>query len=244
MRSTGNTIFMTGGTSGIGLELARRLRDLGNTVIVSGRRQDLLDRIAREDGIEGIPLDVADPRSIAAAYRTVTTEHPELNVLITMAGIMRAENLGEPDLATIEQTIDINLLGTIRTITAFTPHLLKQSGVIMTVSSGLAFVPLAMTPTYNATKAAVHSYTQSLRHQLAGKVQVIELVPPAVQTGLFGDTPDPHWMPLDDFADESVKLLQDNPDADEILVDRVHFLRKAEQENRFDQVFGVLNSVG
>jgi uncharacterized oxidoreductase len=241
MRSTGNTIFMTGGTSGIGLELARRLRDQGNTVIISGRRQELFDEL----GFEGIHLDVADQASIEAAYQTVVSRHPEVNVLITIAGIMRAENLLSPSPATVEETIGINLLGTIRSVSAFTPHLLSQpEGTIITVSSGLAFVPLAMTPTYNATKAAVHSYTQSLRHQLAGKVQVIELVPPAVQTGLLNGTPDPSWMPLDEYADEAIELLKNNPDADEILVDRVHFLRKAEQENRFDQVFATLNSVG
>lgn len=241
MRSTGNTIFMTGGTSGIGLELARRLRDQGNTVIISGRRQELFDEL----GFEGIHLDVADQASIEAAYQTVVSRHPEVNVLITIAGIMRAENLLSPSPATVEETIGINLLGTIRSVSAFTPHLLAQpEGTIITVSSGLAFVPLAMTPTYNATKAAVHSYTQSLRHQLAGKIQVIELVPPAVQTGLLNGTPDPSWMPLDEYADEAIELLKNNPDADEILVDRVHFLRKAEQENRFDQVFATLNSVG
>jgi uncharacterized oxidoreductase len=245
MKTTGNTIFMTGGTSGIGLALARRLRDLGNTVIISGRRKDLLDRIAAEDGIEGIPLDVADPVSITTAYETVTAQYPNLNVLITMAGVMHPENLHDPDPAAVEQTIDINLLGTIRTVTAFTPHLLRQpDGVIMTVSSGLAFVPLVMTPTYSATKAAVHSYTQSLRIQLADTgVQVVELVPPAAQTGLLNGVPDPSWMPLDEFVDESVALLQDNPDADEILVDRVHFLRNAEKENRYDEVIDVLNSV-
>jgi len=244
MKTTGNTIFMTGGTSGIGLELARRFRDRGNTVIISGRRQGLLDSIAAEDGIDGIPLDVADPTSIAAAFETVTTRYPDINVLITMAGVMHTEDLREPDLATAEATIDINLLGTIRTITTFTPYLLQQQdGVIMTVSSGLAFVPLVMTPTYNATKAATHSYTQSLRHQLTGKLQVVELVPPAVQTGLLNGTPDPSWMPLDEYADEAVQLLEDNPDAEEILVNRVHFLRNAEKENRFEQVFGVLNSV-
>ena len=169
MKTTGNTIFMTGGTSGIGLELARRFRDLGNTVIISGRRKDLLDTIAAEDRIEGIPLDVADPDSIAAAVETVTTQYPDLNVIVTMAGIMLEEDLRDPDhLAASEQVIDINLLGTIRTITAFTPHLLQRTdAVILTISSGLAFVPLVMTPTYNATKAAVHSYTQSLRIQLA-----------------------------------------------------------------------------
>ncbi|TDD30753.1 SDR family NAD(P)-dependent oxidoreductase [Kribbella turkmenica] len=246
MKTTGNTIFMTGGTSGIGLGLARKFRDLGNTVIISGRRKDLLDRIAAEDGIEGITLDVADPESIAAAVETVTTRHPDLNVVVTMAGVMQLEDLRDPaHLATSEDTIGINLLGTIRTITAFTPYLLaKPDAVIMTVSSGLAFVPLVHTPTYSATKAAVHSYTQSLRIQLADTgVQVIELVPPAVQTGLLNGTPDPEWMPLDAFLDESVSLLRQHPDADEILVDRVRFLRDAERENRYDQVIGVLNSV-
>ncbi|GAB2634313.1 SDR family oxidoreductase [Kribbella swartbergensis] len=245
MKTTGNTIFMTGGTSGIGLELARRFRDLGNTVIISGRRTDLLDRIATDDGIEGIELDVADPDSIAAAFETVTTRHPHLNVVVTMAGIMREEDLRDPGhLAASEQIIDINLLGTIRTLTAFTPYLLtKPDAVIMTVSSGLAFVPLVATPTYNATKAAVHSYTQSLRIQLAGTgVQVIELVPPAVQTGLLNGVPDPRWMPLDEFADEAVKLLQDHPDADEILVNRVRFLRDAERENRYAATVTTLNA--
>lgn len=244
MKTTGNTIFMTGGTSGIGLELARRFRDLGNTVIISGRRKDLLDRIAAEDGIDGIALDVADPDSIAAAFETVTTKYPDLNVVVTMAGIMLAEDLHDPaHLTASEQVVDINLLGTIRTITAFTPHLLKQTDpVIVTVSSGLAFIPLVMTPTYNATKAAVHSYSQSLRIQLADAgVQVIELVPPAVQTGLLNGTPDPSWMPLDEYVDEAVSLLQQHPDADEILVDRVRFLRDAERENRYDQTVAALN---
>ncbi|MFD7156612.1 SDR family oxidoreductase [Kribbella sp. NPDC059898] len=242
MKTTGNTIFLTGGTSGIGLELARRFRDLGNTVIISGRRKDLLEQIAAEDHIDGVELDVADPASITAAYEAVTAKYPDLNVLITMAGIMQPEDLGNHDLALSEQIITINLLGTIRTITTFTPHLLQQQeGVIITVSSGLAFVPLVMTPTYSATKAAVHSYTQSLRHQLA--LQVIELVPPAVQTTMLNQENDPHAMPLAEYADETIQLLQDNPDAEEILVNRVHFLRNAEKENRYEQVIGILNSV-
>jgi uncharacterized oxidoreductase len=102
-------------------------------------------------------------------------------------------------------------------------------------------VPLVLTPTYSATKAAIHSYTQSLRHQL--DLQVIELVPPAVQTTLMNQENDEHAMPLAEYADETIQLLQDNPDAEEILVDRVHFLRNAEKENRYDQVIGVLNSV-
>jgi uncharacterized oxidoreductase len=245
MKTTGNTIFMTGGTSGIGLELARRFRDLGNTVIISGRRQDLLDRIATEDGIEGIELDVADPASIADAFAQVTSTR-DVNVLITMAGIMQVEDLQDPGhVATAEQTIEINLLGTIRTIATFTPYLLKQHDpVILTVSSGLASVPLTITPTYSATKAAIHSYTQSLRIQLADTgLQVIEAVPPAVQTTLMNQESDVHAMPLDEYADETMQLLRDHPDAEEILVERVHFLRNAEKENRYEHVIGVLNSV-
>lgn len=245
MNPTGNTIFMTGGTSGIGLALARRFRDLGNTVIISGRRKDLLDRIAAEDGIAGVQLDVADPVSIQAAFEQVTTTN-DVNVLITMAGIMQVEDLRDPGhLDTAEQTIDINLLGTIRTIAAFTPYLLRQTApVILTVSSGLASVPLTITPTYSATKAAIHSYTQSLRIQLADTpIQVIELVPPAVRTALLNQENDEHAMPLDEYVDETIQLLQDTPDADEILVERVKFLRNAERENRYEQVIGVLNSV-
>ncbi|TCO30343.1 short-subunit dehydrogenase involved in D-alanine esterification of teichoic acids [Kribbella steppae] len=244
MKTTGNTIFMTGGTSGIGLGLARKLRDLGNTVIISGRRKDLLDRIAAEDGIEGIALDVADPESITAAVETVTTTYPDLNVVVTMAGVMRAEDLHDPaHLATSEEIIAINLLGTIRTITAFTPYLLKQPDpAILTVSSGLAFVPLVITPTYNATKAAIHSYTQSLRRQLADTpLQVIEVIPPAVQTALLNQENDERAMPLDDYLTETVELLQQQPDAEEILVDRVRFLRDAERENRYDAVIAALN---
>ncbi|WP_350280604.1 SDR family NAD(P)-dependent oxidoreductase [Kribbella sp. HUAS MG21] len=245
MRTTGNTIFMTGGTSGIGLALARRFRDLGNTVIISGRRKDLLDQIAAEDGIAGVQLDVADPASIQAAFEQVTATH-DVNVLITMAGIMQVEDLQDPGhLDAAEQTIDINLLGTIRTVAAFTPYLLRQTDpAILTVSSGLASVPLTITPTYSATKAAIHSYTQSLRIQLADTpIQVIEVVPPAVRTTLLNQENDEHAMPLDEYADETIQLLQDTPDADEILVDRVHFLRHAERENRYEQVLSALNSV-
>ncbi|HEY9336014.1 MAG TPA: SDR family NAD(P)-dependent oxidoreductase [Kribbella sp.] len=243
MRTTGNTIFLTGGTSGIGLELARRFRDLGNTVIISGRRKDLLDKITAEDGIEGIELDVADPASIRTAFEQVTGTH-DVNVLITMAGIMQVEDLRDPaHLDAAEQTIDINLLGTIRTVALFTPYLLKQTDpVILTVSSGLASVPLAITPTYSATKAAIHSYTQSLRIQLADTgIQVIEVVPPAVRTSLLNQENDERAMPLDEYVDETVSLLQQQPGADEILVDRVRFLRHAERENRYDAVVTALN---
>ena len=244
MKTTGNTMLFTGGTSGIGLGLALRFAAAGNTVIVAGRRRDLLDRIVAENpGLEALELDVADPASITAAYETVSRTHPELNVLVNMAGIMRPEDLRDPaHLAVAEATITTNLLGPIRVLNAFLPLLLRQTdAVVVNVSSGLAFVPLPLTPTYGATKAAVHSWTESLRVQLAGTpVQVIELVPPAVRTGLMGE-PAPGAMPLEDYLSESFAILQAEPDVEEVLVDRVRFLRFAEVEGRYDDVLAVLS---
>jgi uncharacterized oxidoreductase len=246
MKITQNTILITGGTSGLGLGLAQRFHAAGNTVIVAGRRADLLDEIvAAHPGMESLVLDVSDPESIAAAYETVTAAHPDLNVLINMAGIMLPENLLDGSaLTTSEDTITTNLLGPIRMMNAFVPFLVaKDDAVIMNVSSGLAFVPLPLTPTYNATKAAIHSFTQSLRVQLAGSsVQVLELVPPAVQTTLMGQTDDERAMPLDDFLDEVMALIDNDPGTDEILVERVKFLRLAEAEGRFDDVLALLSS--
>ncbi|MEV6285246.1 SDR family NAD(P)-dependent oxidoreductase [Kribbella sp. NPDC051770] len=245
MKTTGNTIFLTGGTSGIGLGLARRFRDLGNTVVISGRRKDLLDQLAADEGFGTVELDVADPASIAAAYESVTTRYPETNVLITMAGVMRGEDLLDPaHLETAEEAIEINLLGTIRSITKFLPFLLdKPEATIVTVSSGLAFTPLVVTPTYNATKAAVHSYSEALRAQLRGtNVQVMELVPPAVQTYLFeGKAPDPSWMPLEEYVDGTMQAFADQPDAHEVLFG-VGFLRNSELENRYAETFATLNN--
>ena len=245
MKLTGNTIFLTGGTSGIGLGLALRFRALGNKVIISGRRKELLDSLAAEyDGLETVELDVADPDSIDRAFDQVTSTYPDLNVLITMAGIMQPEDLTDPDhLRIAEETININLLGTIRTATRFTSFLTgKPNATILTVSSGLAFVPLTLTPTYSAAKAAVHSYTQSLRNQLAPSgVQVIELAPPAVRTALMNQENAEHAMPLDDYLTETMDLLRDQPDAAEILVDNVGRLRFAEPRGNYEQIFTMLN---
>ncbi len=246
MKTTGNTIFITGGTSGLGLGLALRWRELGNKVIIGGRRKELLDQIATEQpGIETVVLDVDDPASIQAAYDDVTGRFPELNAILTMSGIMYPENLLDSEhLQTAEAIITTNLLGTIRTVTQFTPYLVgKPDATILTVSSGLAFVPLAITPTYNATKAAIHSYTQSLRIQLADTgIQVIEVIPPAVQTTLMNQENDERAMPLDDYLTETMTLLTENPDATEIAVQRVGFLRDAERENRYEQTLAMLNS--
>ena len=246
MKTTNNTMLITGGTSGLGLGLAQRFHAAGNTVIVAGRRTDLLDEIVAEHpGMESVVLDVSDPDSIEAAFASVTASHPELNVLINMAGIMQPENLLDGSaLAVAEDTVATNLLGPIRMLNAFVPFLVAQDeAVIMNVSSGLAFVPLPATPTYNATKAAIHSYTQSLRVQLAGTgVQVLELAPPAVQTALMGQTDDERAMPLEDYLSEVMTLIADAPNADEILVERVKFLRFAEAEGRFDEVLSMLSS--
>ena len=245
MKITGNTILITGGTSGIGYGLAQRFQLGGNKVIVAGRRQELLDEIAREnDGIEAVRLDVTDPESISALYRDVTAAHPELNVLINMAGIMQTEDLRDPsDLAVAEATITTNLLAPIRLNSAFVPFLAtREDAVIMNVSSGLAFVPLPITPTYNATKAAIHSFTESLRVQLADtSIQVLELIPPAVRTTLLGQQDDENAMPLPEYLSEVMDILRDEPDATEIRVKRVDFLRFAEVHGTYPQVLEMLS---
>jgi short-subunit dehydrogenase involved in D-alanine esterification of teichoic acids len=245
MKTTDNTILITGGTSGIGLGLALRFHHAGNKVIIAGRRKELLDAITAEhDGIEALVLDVADPASIADAYDTVTRAHPDLNVLINMAGIMLPEDLRDPGfLSTAESTITTNLLGPIRMLAAFIPFLTRQSeAAIINVSSGLAFVPLPITPTYNATKAAIHSFTESLRVQLAGtSVQVIELIPPAVRTTLMGQQDSEQAMPLEDFLSEAMTILQTQPETKEILVENVKFLRFAEANGSYDNILAMLS---
>lgn len=246
MKMTGNTILITGGGSGIGRELARRFNALGNTVIVAGRRKATLDEtIAGRDRMYATALNVEDPEAITAFARRVTAEHPALNVLINNAGIMRRENLTRTrDLGDAEETIVTNLLGPVRLTNALTDHLAgRPNAAIVNVSSGIAFVPLSVTPTYNATKAAIHSYTVSLREQLKGRVEVIELAPPAVQTELTpGQSTREGYMPLEAFIDEAMILFSQEPTPREILVERVGFLRWAERDGRFDQAVEMLSA--
>ncbi|MCW6007277.1 SDR family oxidoreductase [Micromonospora sp. CPCC 205371] len=246
MKTTGNTILITGGTSGIGLGLALRLHEAGNEVIVAGRRKDLLDQIATEHpGIDTLVLDVADPASIARAVGILAASHPQLNVLVNNAGIMLAENLLDPACLPIaEDHVTTNLLGPIRMTYAFLPHLVtKDDAVVLNVTSALAFVPWPVTPTYNATKAALHSFSESLRVQLAGTpVQVIEVAPPGVRTGLMGQQDNEQAMPLDEFLTETMTLLDAQPDAKEIVVERAKFARHAEANGTYDQVLTMLTS--
>ena len=246
MRPTGNTILITGGGSGIGRALARRFHDAGNAVIVAGRRRDALD-----ETIEGRPamtaavLDIEDAGAVAAFAREVAAEHPALNVLVNNAGIMRAEDLSGPrDLADAEATIVTNLLGPIRLIDALIAHLSAQAdAAIVNVTSGLAFVPLVRTPTYSATKAALHSYTVSLRERLRDSVEVIELAPPGVQTDLTpGQSTREGFLPLDAYIDETMALFAIQPTPAEILVQRVGLQRHAERDGRFDEVLRMLNA--
>jgi uncharacterized oxidoreductase len=247
MKMTGNTILITGGTSGIGLGLALRLHEAGNKVIVAGRRKELLDEITAEHaGIDGLVLDVADPDSIAQAHQTVAASHPGLNVLVNNAGIMVRENLLDPaGLPVAEDHVATNLLGPIRMTYAFLQLLVgKDDAVVMNVTSALAFVPYQSTPTYSATKAALHSFSESLRIQLASAdagVQVIEVVPPGVRTTLMGQQDSEQSMPLDDFLTETLDLLRDKPDAKELVVEHARFIRDAVANGSYDNVLAMIN---
>lgn len=247
MKTSGNTILITGGGSGIGRELALRFNALGNTVIVTGRHMETLEEtIANQRDMHAMVVDVADPQSIATFAEHIVAEHPRLNVLINNAGIMRSEDLSSTcDLSDAEQTVITNLLGPIRLTNALIDHLVNQpDAAIVNVSSGLAFVPKSGTPTYSATKAAIHSYTISLREQLKGKVELIELAPPAVQTELTpGQSTREGYMPLNDYIDEVMALFQEKPTPKEILVEKVNFLRWAERDGHFDQAVEILSKL-
>lgn len=246
MQVSGNTILITGGGSGIGRALAEAFQSEGNQVIIAGRRKSALDEtIAANPGMKSIVLDIENATSIPRFASDLQSQFPALNVVIHNAGIMRPESIQKGATADAEATITTNLLGPIRLTAALLPQLLKQRhAAILTVSSGLAFVPMAMTPTYCATKAAIHSYSQSLRYQLKDtSVQVIEIVPPYVQTELMGShqATDPNAMPLQEFIAETMGLLKKNRDAKEICVERVKPLRFAEVSGGYDAFFKQFN---
>ena len=235
MKITGNTLLITGGNSGIGRALAEAFHARGNQVVIVGRNEETLREVANANtGMKFLQADVSEAQSTLELARRVEAQFPELNVLINNAGIMQQENVRENPadaLKIAEKTIDINLLGPIRLTAHLLPLLQKQpDSTLMTVTSGLAYVPLFLDPTYCATKAAIHSYTQSLRYQLKEtSVKVVELVPPYVATTLQGDNQanDPNAMPLDEFIAETMNLIEAQPDATEILVQRVQAQRFA-----------------
>jgi uncharacterized oxidoreductase len=250
MQITGNTILITGGTSGIGRALAEALHKERNQVIVAGRRKALLDEItAANPGMQSSIIDVANIDELPLFAAQQAAKYPALNVLINNAGIMKPEDLNDPSAPfdIVEDIVTTNLLAPLRLSTALLPQLKKQpKAAVINVSSGLAFLPLAMTPTYCATKAAIHSWSESLRYQLRDtKVEVLELIPPYVQTELMGQhqTQDPRAMPLADFITEVVEILRTQPNAKEICVERVKPLRSIAEKGQaaYDRFFETLN---
>jgi len=229
------TVLIVGGTSGIGRELARRFAAAGSTVAVGGRSPQALSDLAAQ-GFATFDIDVTDSFSVTAARDTVLARYPELDTVVTMSGVMLLEDLRDPaHFEATETTIDTNLLGTIRVIDAFTPHLVRRgAGTFITVTSGIAFLPFPPMPSYAASKAAVHAYSEALRVQLAGTgVGVVELVPPAVATA-GQEKVNPHALPLDDFATEVMQLLSEDPTPHEVLVKGVLMHRWAERDGTYD----------
>lgn len=247
MKTSGNTMLITGGGSGIGRELAQRFHDLGNSVIVVGRtRASLEETIAGRADMHALTVDMSDAASIAAFAKEAVTRFPQINVLLNNAGIMKYEDLARgSDTSIAEETLVTNVLGPIRLTDALVDHLAAQADpAIINTTSGLAFVPFPKAASYSASKAALHSWTVSLREQLRGRIEVIELAPPAVRTELTpGQSTREHYMPLDDYASEVMALFQQVPTPAEILVNNVLFLRNAEREGRFDDALKALGSL-
>ena len=248
MKMSGNTILVTGGTSGIGRTLAQALHDRGNRVIVAGRRQALLDDVAAgRDHMVGMRLDLDDRASLPRFADDVRARFPELNVLVANAGISSQEDLtGGWDLSAAEAMVATNILGTLRVVSALLPDLKQRPDAsIIVTTSNLAFVPKAIYPTYCATKAFLHSWLQSLRQQLRNiPVEVLELAPPYVRTELTGEqqASDPRGMSVDAYVTEVMGLLDAGDHlGGEILVERARDARVAEREGRYDALFAAMN---
>lgn len=241
------TILITGGNSGIGLALARALQARGNRIVITGRKEASLSAVlAANPAMAGYVLDVTDAAALAAFPARVIAEHPDLDTVILNAGIMEAEDYtGDPvDPEVARRTIATNLTAPIELAAALLPHLRRRpQAALITVSSGLAFVPRAANPVYSATKAAIHSWTQSLRHQLRDtSVKVHEIAPPLVATELTpGQSTWAAALPLDAFTQEVVGILSQEEIPDEVLVERVGFQRRAEAEGRFAAAFAAIN---
>ncbi|OBH34479.1 oxidoreductase [Mycobacterium sp. E342] len=245
MKLTRNVVLVTGGGSGIGRGLAESLHRLGNRIIIAGRRREALQAAAAANpGMEYLQLDQGDPASVSRLAAEVANRHPGLNVVINNAGIMHTENLVAGGTAAAEETVAVNLLGPIRLTAALLPTLLgRPDAAIVNVTSALAFVPKAVAPTYCATKAALHSYTESLRHQLRDTaVEVIEIIPPRVETEMqrgLGNAP--HALTLDAFVAETISLLGAQPGAAEVVVDAARRVRSAGRGASYDEIFHAVN---
>ena len=209
MRLTERTVLITGGSSGIGLGLAKRLLALGNTVIITGRNLAKLQAAqAAHPELHILQADAADPAALTELAARIDADFPALDLLINNAGIMRLRNIthGTDDLLDLTQEIDINVSGPIRTVSVLVDRLRANRGAIVNVSSGLAWAPIQAAPVYCATKAAIHSYTVTLRQQLEGQVEVIELMPPGTKTDLIDEFEgaDFEVMPLETMLDAAI----------------------------------------
>src|SRR5438132_7523314 len=227
MKLTGNTFFITGGGAGIGRGLAEALHKRGNQVIIAGRRAGRLSEVASANpGMRWVELDIENPASISAVAAKLIADYPKLNVLINNAGVMNIDDASTAiDEKLLVTTLTTNVMGPIRMTGALIEHLKRQNdAAVINNTSRLAFVPLAMTAGYSATKAALHSYTLSLRYKLKGTpVKVLEIAPPGVQTDLLGSNNEPRAMPLAEFIDETTRVL--GTDVEEVLVERAKPLR-------------------
>jgi uncharacterized oxidoreductase len=227
MKLTGNTIFITGGGSGIGRGLAEALHKRGNQVIIAGRRKErLTEVVSANPGMRWVELDIENPASISVVAAKLVADYPKLNVLVNNAGVMQIDDASAAiDEKLLVTTLTTNVMGPIRLTGALIEHLKRQdNSVVINNSSVLGFVPLAMTAVYSATKAALHSYTMSLRYKLKGtSVKVLEIAPPWVQTDLLGSNNEPRAMPLDEFIEETMRVL--GTDVEEVLVERAKPLR-------------------
>lgn len=244
MDLTGNTVLITGGGTGIGRALALALHRRGNHVLVAGRRTAPLQALAQDHpGIEWHPLDLTDTECIRRFVAMLTQRRPELNVLINNAGVMALESCAAPDPAVSASVVATNLLGPITLTSLLVPSLLhRPDALIVNVTSALAFVPLAVAPTYSATKAGLHAYTEAIRILLRDSgIRVVEVAPPRVATAMDGPTRTDS-VDADTFATEVLATLATHPNATEIVVEAAGVLRHAERDGRYDEVLAAVNS--
>lgn len=249
MRFENKKILITGGNSGIGKALAEALQSRGNRIVVTGRNEAKLRQVLADNPqMSGYVLDVTDSAALRDVMARVLADHPDLDAAILNAGIMEREDFTAEtvDMDVALRTVATNLTAPMLMAAALLPALrARPEAALVTVTSGLAFVPRADSPSYSATKAAIHSWTRSLRHQLRDStVAVMEIAPPLVATDLTpGQSRIAAAMPLADFVAEVVEKMDADPTPAEVLVDRVRLQRFAEREGRFEDVFALINPI-
>ena len=243
MRLTGNTILVTGGGSGIGLGLAVAFHQAGNRVVIAGRRIEALRSVTdAHPGISYLQLDLTDRQSIQRFIGDIEDEYPHLNVVVNNAGVMALEDLDAPDPDTTSRVIATNLVGPIVLTSLLIPKLKSRpDAAIINITSALAFVPMAIAPTYSATKAGLHAYTESVRFLLRdSRIQVIEVAPPRVEAEMDGRN-DAFTMTVDEFVAETLRLISAEPDLDEVIVGAARGLRDAERDGLYTEQFAAVN---